>query len=145
MTSLIFGQHHSGVRGVAPKCRGVVIPIFREQDDGALVPCSQLDLARAMSLAVAVGANVINISAGVYDETGEPEPPLVRAIRMCEDQGILIVAAAGNEGCACPHVPAASPMVLAVGAAGRDGEPLEFSNWPESYRGHGVMAPGEGS
>jgi len=143
VTSLIFGQHHSAVRGVAPKCRGVVIPIFRERDDGQLVPCSQLDLARAISLAVAVGANVINISAGVYDETGEPEPPLVRAIRMCEDQGILIVAAAGNEGCACPHVPAASPMVLAVGAAGRDGQPSEFSNWPENYRGHGVLAPGE--
>ncbi len=143
VTSLIFGQPHSVVRGVAPKCRGVVIPIFREEDDGRLVPCSQLDLARAISLAVAVGANAINISAGVYDETGEPEPPLARALRLCEDQGILIVAAAGNEGCACPHVPAASPAVLAVGAAGRDGEPLEFSNWPESYRGHGVLAPGE--
>ena len=143
VASLIFGQHYSAVCGVAPKCRGVLIPIFREQDDGSLVPCSQLDLARAISLAVAVGANVINISAGVYDETGEPEPPLTCAIRMCEEQNILIVAAAGNEGCACPHVPAASPTVLAVGAAGRSGEPLEFSNWPEAYRGHGVLAPGE--
>ena len=143
VASLIFGQHHSAVHGVAPKCRGVLIPIFREQQDGSLVPCSQLDLARAISLAVAVGANVINISAGVYDETGEPEPPLTRAIRMCEEQNILIVAAAGNEGCACPHVPAASPTVLAVGAAGRSGEPLQTSNWPDSYRRHGVLAPGE--
>ena len=77
VASLIFGQHDGPVRGVAPKCRGVVIPIYGEQDDGSLVPCSQMDLARAISLAVAVGANVINISAGVYDETGEPEPPLV--------------------------------------------------------------------
>lgn len=143
VASLIFGQHHSGVRGIAPKCRGVLIPVFVGQEDGSLVPCSQLNLARAISLAVAVGANVINISAGVYDETGEPEAPLVRAIRLCQDQGVLIVAAAGNEGCACPHVPAASPAVLAVGAAGRDGEPLEFSNWTDLYRGHGVLAPGE--
>ncbi|MCU0979395.1 MAG: S8 family serine peptidase [Pirellulaceae bacterium] len=142
VASLIFGQQDGPVRGVAPKCRGVVIPIYREQDDGTLVPCSQLDLARAISLAVAVGANVINISAGVHDETGEPEPPLARAIRLCEDQGILIVAAAGNEGCACPHVPAASPTVLAVGAADGAGNPLDFSNWSELYRGHGVLAPG---
>ncbi len=143
VASLIFGQHDSAVRGVAPKCRGVVIPIYREQDDGSLVPCSQLDLARAISLAVAVGANVINISAGVYDETGEPEPPLARAIRMCDEQGILIVAAAGNEGCACPHIPAASPTVLAVGAADREGQPLAFSNWSERYQTHGVLAPGQ--
>ena len=143
VASLIFGQHDGPVRGVAPKCRGVVIPIYGEQDDGSLVPCSQMDLARAISLAVAVGANVINISAGVYDETGEPEPPLARAIRLCEDQGILIVAAAGNEGCACPHVPAASPTVLAVGAADGTGNPLGFSNWSELYRGHGVLAPGD--
>ena len=143
VASLIFGQHDGPVRGVAPKCRGVVIPIYGEQDDGSLVPCSQMDLARAISLAVAVGANVINISAGVYDETGEPEPPLARAIRLCEEQGILIVAAAGNEGCACPHVPAASPTVLAVGAADLAGNPLGFSNWSELYRGHGVLAPGD--
>jgi hypothetical protein len=143
VASLIFGQHDGPVQGVAPKCRGVVIPIYGEQDDGSLVPCSQMDLARALSLAVAVGANVINISAGVYDETGQPEPPLARAIRLCEDQGILIVAAAGNEGCACPHVPAASPTVLAVGAADGTGNPLGFSNWSDLYRGHGVLAPGD--
>jgi len=34
VASLIFGQHHSAVHGVAPKCRGVLIPIFREQQDG---------------------------------------------------------------------------------------------------------------
>jgi hypothetical protein len=143
VASLIFGQHDGVVPGIAPKCRGVVIPIYGEQEDGALVPCSQLDLARAISLAVAVGANVINISAGVYDETGEPEAALARAIRLCADQGILIVAAAGNEGCACPHVPAASPTVLAVGAADGAGQPAAFSNWPESYLDHGVLAPGE--
>ena len=143
VASVIFGQHDSPVRGVAPRCRGVIIPIYGETEDGSLVPCSQLELARAISLAVAVGANVINISAGVYDETGEAEPPLARAIRTCEDQGILIVAAAGNEGCACPHVPAASPAVLAVGAAGRDGRPLALSNWSHLYGGHGVLAPGE--
>lgn len=143
VASLIFGQHDGAVRGVAPKCRGAVIPIYGEQDDGSLVPCSQMELTRAISLAVAVGANVINISAGVYDETGEPEPSLARAIRLCEEQGILIVAASGNDGCACPHIPAASPTVLAVGAADRDGNPLGFSNWSELYRGHGVLAPGD--
>jgi cyanobactin maturation PatA/PatG family protease len=140
---LIFGQHHSDVHGVAPRCRGAIIPVFRERDDGTITSCSQLDLARAISLAVAVGANVINISAGRFDETGQPEPPLARALKLCADHGILIVASVGNEGCACPHVPAASPSVLAVGSMDPSGDPSDFSNWGELYRGHAILAPGE--
>jgi len=143
VSSMIFGQHDSPVRGVAPGCRGVVIPVFKERPDGAIVPCSQLDLARAISLAVAVGANVINISGGRRDPTGQPEPVLTRAIELCAKQGILLVASAGNDGCACSHVPGAAPSVLVVGAMNAAGEPMEFSNWAEAYQGHGVLAPGE--
>ena len=58
--------------------------------------------------------------------------------RSCEDNNVLVVAAAGNDGCACLHVPAAVPSVLAVGA---DGKPLETSNWGEAYRSNGILAP----
>ena len=56
---------------------------------------------------------------------------------------MLVVAAAGNDGCACLHVPAAVPTVIAVGALGRDGHALPSSNWGEGYRAHGVLALGE--
>lgn len=48
-----------------------------------------------------------------------------------------------NGGCECLHVPAAVSSVLAVGAIGHDGEPLEISNWGEAYRSNGVLAPGQ--
>jgi hypothetical protein len=143
VTSLIFGQHPGPFRGVAPNCRGVVIPVFDERDDGSLIPCPQLDLARAISLAIAVGANVINISGGRNDPTGQPEPVLTRALELCARQGILVVAAAGNDGCRCLHVPAAAPTVLAVGASDRNGQPWEQSNWGDSYQSNGLLAPGE--
>ena len=44
------------------------------------------------------------------------DPLLADVVRQCARQGVLIVAAAGNEGCACLHVPAALESVLAVGA-----------------------------
>ncbi len=144
VASLVFGQHESPVRGVAPGCRGVVIPVFKERGDGSIVPCSQLDLARAISMAVSVGANVINISGGRNDPTGQPEPVLMRAIELCAQQGILVVASAGNDGCACPHIPGAAESVLVVGAMNAAGEPMEFSNWAQAYHGHGVLAPGDG-
>jgi cyanobactin maturation PatA/PatG family protease len=53
------------------------------------------------------------------------------------------VAAAGNDGCDCLHVPAALPTVLAVGAMDDEGRPLDFSNWGENYQIQGVLAPGK--
>lgn len=143
VASLVFGQHESPVRGIAPGCRGVIIPVFKERGDGSIVPCSQLDLARAISMAVSVGANIINISGGRHDPTGQPEPVLMRAIELCASQGILVIASAGNDGCACPHVPGAAESVLVVGAMNSGGEPMEFSNWAQAYHGHGVLAPGD--
>ena len=63
---------------------------------------------------------------------------------MRRSSGVLIVAAAGNDGCDCLHVPAALPAVLAVGAMDDEGRPMDFSNWGENYQVEGVLAPGEG-
>jgi serine/threonine protein kinase len=127
--------------GIAPACRGVSIPVFQENAEGELQACSQLDLARAIRQAVDAGAQVINVSGGQLASGGKAEPFLAEAVRYCAAQGALIVAAAGNEGCECLYVPAALPAVLAVGAMGADGRPLNFSNW--GYGGQGLLAPGE--
>jgi cyanobactin maturation PatA/PatG family protease len=140
VTSLIFGQPGSPVPGVAPRCRGLIVPVFREEQRHRL---PQLDLARAIEQSVEEGAHVINISGGERSPTGEPEGPLRHALEFCADRNVLVVAAGGNDGCECLHVPAAFPTVLAVGASGRDGEPLATSNWGEPYRSNGVLAPGE--
>ena len=101
-----------------------------------------MDLARAINQAVEAGAHVINIGAGELSNNGEAEPMLVNAVRNCHDQGVLIVAAAGNDSCRCLHVPAAIPTALAVGAADQDGLPLASSNWGDAYQDQGVVAPG---
>lgn len=139
ITSVIFGQHDRPVRGIAPNCRGIIVPVFSD-DRG---PLSQLDLARAIERAVEHGANVINISGGQLSRSGEADPMLVKAVRLCNDNGVLIVAAAGNDACQCLHVPAALPSVLAVGAMNARGLPFDFSNWGETYQTQGILAPGE--
>ena len=114
VASIIFGQHSGPIRGIAPGCRGLIIPVFSTGTNGTMQACSQLDLARAISQAVGEGAHIINISAGQLAPGGDPEDHLARAVRLCAENRILIVAAAGNEGCECLHVPAALPSVLAV-------------------------------
>lgn len=139
ITSIIFGQLGSDVEGLAPHSTGLIIPVF--SDDRRSV--SQLDLARAIELAVDNGAQIINISGGQLTDEGEADAWLQNAIRLCGSRNVLVVAAAGNDGCECLHVPAALPMVLAVGALDRQDRPTSFSNWGGTYRTGGLMAPGQ--
>ena len=144
VTSVIFGQHGSSIHGIAPGCRGLIVPVFTKGSQGGVTPCSQMDLARAITQAVQQGANVINISGGQLAAGGESADRfLANAVRLCADKNVLIVAAAGNDGCDCLHVPAALESVLAVGAIDSAGSPIGFSNWGEAYRSQGILAPGE--
>ena len=149
VASVIFGQHHSEVKGIAPNCHGVIIPVFRDGPDGEVVPCSQIDLARAITVAAQYAkdrgatALLINISGGQFSPSGEAHPLLSDVVNSHSPELHLIVSAAGNQGCDCLHIPGALPTVLAVGAMGRDGNPLAFSNWGKSYRAQGILAIGE--
>ena len=143
VASVIFGQHNGPVKGIAPHCRGLIVPIFKDGADGAIAPCSQVDLARAITQSVQAGAQVINISGGEKSLSGAAHPILSDAIQTCADNDVLIVAAAGNEGCDCLHIPGASPSVLPVGAMDAQNRPLPFSNWGDEYRSQGILALGE--
>ncbi len=140
--SIIFGQHDSQVKGVAPQCHGLIIPIFRSNTQGGISACSQPDLARAIRAAANAGAHIINVSGGEFSFTGTAHPMLNDVVQECHRQGRLIVAAAGNDGCSCLHVPGALPSVLAVGAMDAGGNPTDFSNWGSQYQASGILAPG---
>jgi len=143
VTSVIFGQHNGVIKGISPNCRGLVIPIFNNGMNDTIAPCSQLDLARAINLAVQEGADIINISGGELSPSGTAHPILADAVQNCADNNVLIIAAVGNDGCDCLHIPSALPTVLAVGAMNTKGQPLGFSNWGEQYQTQGILALGE--
>ena len=138
VASIIFGQPNSTVSGIAPHCRGLIVPIFSDYHRRT----SQLNLARAIEQAVNAGANIINFSGGELTDYGEAEDWLNRAVSLCQNNNVLLVAAAGNDGCECLHVPAALPSVLAAGAMGENGQPLDNSNWGENYQTQGILALG---
>lgn len=139
VASVIFGQPDSPVQGIAPLCRGLVIPVFADDK----LRLSQLDLSRAIEQAINAGAHIINVSGGQLTDLGEAEGWLEKAVQLCKENNVLIVAAAGNDGCECLHVPASLPTVLAVGAMDEQGKPIDFSNWGETYQTQGILAPGE--
>lgn len=72
------------------------------------------------------GARVINVSWGGYS-ISETEREVVQA---CIDQGIIIVAAAGNDGYKdAPFYPANLPGVISVGSCNSDRSLSSFSNY----------------
>ncbi|SKB12467.1 cyanobactin protease, involved in prenylagaramide biosynthesis [Planktothrix sp. PCC 11201] len=139
VASIIFGQYDSPVTGIAPNCRGLIVPVFADES----LKLSQLDLSRAIEQAVNNGAQIINVSAGQLTDAGEADTWLEKAIQLCQENNVLLIAATGNDGCECLHVPASLPTVLAVGAMDDQGKPVDFSNWGEAYQKQGILAPGK--
>ncbi|MFI7232957.1 S8 family serine peptidase [Nonomuraea angiospora] len=103
VAGVLLDRYGGPVPGVAPACRAVGVPVFAEGRR-----TSQLDLARA------IGAGAENIS-GRLGGAAEAEDVQGRAMRSCRDQGVLIVAAAGNDGSQCHQVPAAPEWAPARG------------------------------
>jgi len=92
--SVIFGQPCSSVEGIAPLCRGLIVPIFIGERG-----CASQGLARAIILALGHGAQVIHVGAGRFKPSDENDPLLAKAIAMCRRRNVLLVAAAGSDGC----------------------------------------------
>lgn len=75
------------------------------------------DLAAGVVWAVDNGADVVNLSLG-----GPSSDRLERdAVRYAQSRGVLVVAAAGNDGSNLKQFPASLPGVLGVGATSADG------------------------
>lgn len=75
------------------------------------------DLAAGVVWAVNHGATVVNLSLG-----GPSSDRLERdAVRYAQRRGVLVVAAAGNDGSNTEQFPASLPGVLGVGATSADG------------------------
>ena len=93
-------------------------------------------LAQGIIAAVDGGAQLINISMGSSGDSA-----LVRsAIQYARDAGVVIIAAAGNDGSGQVAKPAANDGVIAVGAVDAAGNHLAFSNSGKVD----VSAPGYG-
>lgn len=119
-----------GVSGLAPEAR--ILPI--KINVGGQNTFSSDKLANAIAYAVEQGSKIINLSLTVDQQTQTVQD----AIQSALDKGIVVVAAAGNNGGAV-EFPATMPGVFAVAATDQSRRLSGSSNWgPEVI----VAAPG---
>ncbi len=123
-----------GIAGVAPRADAVAIPICTPSGAAAADTCLLYDALRGIDAAWDERVRVANLSI-----VGPPNALLERAMNRMEELGVLVVAAAGNEGTAEPRYPAAYPSVIGVGAVDQGGARFVRGNRGPSSE---VEAPG---
>jgi serine protease len=86
-------------------------------------------IAKGIRYAVRQGAQVINLSLEFDPSVTAGEiPDIMSAIRYAHDHGVVVVAAAGNEGSPQIAYPARAPAVISVGATTMDRCLASYSN-----------------
>jgi hypothetical protein len=123
-----------GIAGIAPAAELLAIPVCAPVNDPLGDECRMFDLLRGIDRAWAEGVRVVNLAL-----VGPPDPLLERAMERLRQLGILVVAAAGNEGTDRPRYPAAYPSVIGVGALDERGRRWARSNYGASVS---LLAPG---
>jgi cell wall-associated protease len=124
-----------GIVGVNPNA--LIMPIKVLGDNKSEIASSEA-FARGIIYATDNGADVINMSLG-WPRALETKF-LREAVSYALSQGVIVVAAAGNNNSAEPLFPCAYDGVICVAASTLDGSVAGFSN----YGGHvDTIAPGE--
>jgi subtilisin family serine protease len=126
-----------GIAGTAPRARIMPVRVLGTDGTG-----TDEGIARGIDWAVANGAGVVNLSLG---ESGvlsriSKGGPLNAAIRNAAARGVVVLAAAGNEGTAKRNYRAGTPT-LVVNATNEAGQVAQFSNTGDL---RAVAAPGVG-
>lgn len=121
-----------GVVGVAPKIRLYNVKAFRKDGSASLA-----DIIEGIEWCIQNKIQVINMSFG----SNEKSEALQEIIRQAYNNGIVMIASAGNEGSASGQIdyPARFPETIAVAATTRNNRIAGFSS-----RGTGIdlAAPG---
>lgn len=141
------GNNKLGFAGVAYAAPLMIFKVFPDPPCGT-GGCSAngADVGRAITDAVAQGARVINLSLGASGADTAEESAVAQAIA----NGVVVVAASGNESAATLDFPGADPGVIAVGASSLvDSNPANvtesvagYSNYDSTNPSWGVVAPG---
>ena len=146
VAGILFAKRGSFAPAICPNCTLLVRPIFAEPTSkGQRVPnATAAELAAAIAACIDAGARVINLSLGFAAVAMEGQPALEETLSRAVERGVLVVAAAGNQGTVGSSAISRHPWVISVAACDRRGRPMKESNLGNSIGRRGVSAPGEG-
>lgn len=136
----IIGAVPNNGQGIAGINRNVSIVPIRilnsTENDGAWGKTSELIEGLEYAIYDA-NADIINLSVAINVSGNNDVKAVSTMLEQAEAEGVLVIAAAGNEGAAKPAFPARYATVMAVGAVGPTLKPASYTN-----KGVDIYAPG---
>lgn len=141
VASILHATRDVSLPGVCPGCTLLLYPITRATAHSA--PVRAQDLAVAIRRCVDDGSNIINISLGFSRPSTRENSDLDIAIDYAVRRGVILFAAAGNQGAVGSTALTRHPGVIPVAAFSTTGALFPYSNLSPSLGRMGLGGPGE--
>jgi subtilisin family serine protease len=146
IAGMLKAQRNSTAPALCPGCTLLVRPVFSESKSdqkGSMPFTTPKELSKAIIDCINAGAHVINLSLALANPSSNTEHELDDALGYAAKRGVLVVAAAGNQGKVGSTAITRHPWVIPVIACNSLGQPLQLSNLGNSIGRGGLSAPGE--
>ena len=146
IAGILSAKRNSPAPAICPNCTLLIRPIFAEMTAGRehMPSATPQELAAAILECLNAGARVINLSLALAQPSTKGEQALDEALNQALRRGVLIVAAAGNQGTLGSSAITRHPWVIPVVACDLRGRPINESNLGSSIGTRGLSAPGDG-
>jgi subtilisin family serine protease len=146
VAGILCGQRNSVAPAICPSCTLLVRPIFTQAQSSSDHPPhgTPEDLSVAILECLAAGAQILNLSVALDRLSPNGERQLEAALDLAARRGVIVVAAAGNQGNVGGSAITRHPGVIPVVACNRQGRPTHYSNLGASVGRYGLTAPGQG-
>ena len=145
VAGILSAKRGSVAPAICPNCTLLVRPIFAETTaaNGEMPSAMPEELAQAILDCIDAGARVLNISAALAQPSMKNERTLEEALDQAARRGVIVVAAAGNQGTLGSTAITCHPWVIPVVGYDLQGRPMNHSNLGSSIGRRGLGAPGD--
>jgi len=145
VAGILGARRQSPAPAICPDCPLLLRPIFAETTagNGEMPSATPAELAAALIECIEAGARVINVSSALTDASSIGPRAIEEALDQAVRRGVLVVAAAGNQGTLGSSALTRHSWVIPVVACDLHGRPLRSTNLGRSIGRRGLSAPGE--
>jgi subtilisin family serine protease len=145
VAGILAARRGSAAPAVCPGCTLLIRPIFPEtvRPNGDVPIATPVELARAIFECVDAGARLLNLSSALIQASQRDEHVLAEALNYAASQGVIVVAAAGNQGSVGGTSITNHSWVIPVVSYDMQGRPMAHSNLGRTIGCRGLGAPGD--
>ncbi len=144
VAGILSAKRGSVAPAIAPNCTLVIRPVFTDSSikNGRSPSSTPDELAAAIFECIKAGVRCINLSLALAQPSSKGERELEQVLDHAAKLGVIIVAAAGNQGTLGSTAITRHPWVIPVVACDLSGRPSSESNLGSSIGRSGLRAPG---